>query len=84
MYFKGESDYNMVYVAGQCLWKSYGNLETYVKSGREFPCLTSILRLSSESHGGFFDANFPTDKVRVFSDDFVSIMCSRHFVRIGH
>ena len=50
---EGESDYNIVDVAGQCLWKSYESLETYVKSGREFPCLTSILRLSSESHGGF-------------------------------
>ncbi len=69
MYYTGESNYNVVYVATQCLWKSYGNLETYVKSGRDFPCLTSILQLSSDSHGGFFDANFPTDKVRGFSFD---------------
>ena len=65
MYYKGESDYNMVYVAGQCIWKSYGNLEKYYKSGLEFPCLTNVLQRSSQdSHGGFFDAEFPTDKVR--------------------
>jgi hypothetical protein len=64
MYYKGESDYNMFYVAGQCIWKSYGNLEKYVKSGSEFSCLTNVLQRSSDSHGGFFDANFPTDKVR--------------------
>jgi hypothetical protein len=65
MYYKGESDYNMVYVAGQCLWKSYGNLEKYSKSGLEFPCVTNVLQRSSQdSHGGFFDTEFPTDKVR--------------------
>jgi hypothetical protein len=66
MYFKGEDDYNMFYVTGQCLWKSYGNLEQYSKSGREFPCLTNILMQASEEHGGFFDASFPTDKVKWF------------------
>ena len=66
MYFKGEDDYNMFYVTGQCLWKSYGNLEQYSKSGRHFPCLTNILMLASQKHGGFFDASFPTDKVKWF------------------
>ncbi len=66
MYFKGEDDYNMFYVTGQCLWKSYGNLEQYSKSGREFSCLTNILMQASEEHGGFFDASFPTDKVKWF------------------
>jgi hypothetical protein len=66
MYFKGEDDYNMFYVAGQCMWKSYGNLEHYSKSGRDFPCLTNILLLASQQHGGFFDASFPTDKVNWF------------------
>jgi hypothetical protein len=86
MYYKGENDYNMFYVAGQCLWKSYGNLENYVKSGREFQCVTDILQLSSDSHGGFFDVNFPTDKVDglplhlFFFGHFVCIFYSCHFL----
>ena len=66
MYFKGEDDYNFFYVAGQCFWKSYGNLEQYSKSGREYPCVSSILQQSSKNHAGFFDASFPTDKASLF------------------
>jgi hypothetical protein len=76
MYFKGEDDYNMFYVAGQCMWKSYGNLEQYSKSGRDFPCLTNILHLTTQQHGGFFDASFPTDKVNGFGLVWFMLCCN--------
>jgi len=79
MYFKGEDDYNFFYVAGQCIWKSYGNLEEYSKSGREYPCVSSILQQSSKNHAGFFDASFPTDKAslfRVWHVTFVAVFCA--------
>jgi len=75
MYFRGEHDNNMVYVASQCMWKSYANLEQYSKSGRVFPCVSSILQQAPGQHGGFFDANFPTDKVGVFGFAFVARRC---------
>jgi hypothetical protein len=66
LFIRGKYDNNFFYVMVQCLWKSYGSLEQYSKSGREFSCVSSILQQSSKNHAGFFDASFPTDKASLF------------------
>ena len=57
-----QSETGFVYTLGQCLWRTYGSVDEYSKSGTVYDSVTAVFTAQDSGGAGFFSARLPTDK----------------------